>query len=92
MQNDGNLCLYMMLPHQKCVWASNTHGKGQAPHRLIMQDDGNLVIYDANNHPTWDSKTNEKGGDFTFYIQYDGNMVIENPMRQIIWQSGVTVP
>jgi hypothetical protein len=39
------------------VWASNTYRKGSAPHRLVMQNDGNLVIYDSRHRPTWSSRT-----------------------------------
>ena len=30
---------------------------GQAPYRLVMQDDGNLVIYDGQDVPLWSSGT-----------------------------------
>ncbi|KAJ3381568.1 hypothetical protein HDU92_005254 [Lobulomyces angularis] len=48
LQRDGNFVVYN---HQSSpLWASNTAGKGSPPHRLLLQDDGNLVIYDAANH------------------------------------------
>jgi len=47
MQNDGNFVLYD--GSHTAIWASNTYQKGRPPYRLIMQDDRNLVIYDANN-------------------------------------------
>jgi hypothetical protein len=35
------------------MWASNTQHRDNSPHRLVMQNDGNLVIYDADNDATW---------------------------------------
>ena len=39
------------------VWASNTDRKGVSPYNLVMQNDGNLVIYDRNGTPTWATNT-----------------------------------
>jgi hypothetical protein len=49
MQNDGNFVLYVgnHWVHTNAVWSSNTYGKGKGPYQLIMQGDGNLVIYDT---------------------------------------------
>lgn len=44
-----------MAEHAK--WASNTWHKGQGPYRLVMQDDGNFVLYDSQNQATWASDT-----------------------------------
>lgn len=52
MQQDGNFVLYSTTGPQ---WASGTHM--YAGSRLILQDDRNLVIYDANNTPRWASNT-----------------------------------
>ena len=44
---------------------------------LFMQPDGNLVLYDAANHPRWATGTN--GRNITHAImQPDGNLVIYN--------------
>jgi hypothetical protein len=42
MQGDGNLVLYDYAGHPR--WASGTDGHHGA--RLVLQCDGNLVIYD----------------------------------------------
>jgi hypothetical protein len=41
MQQDGNLVLYDRS--NTAIWHTHTFGKGQAPFRLDMQSDGNLV-------------------------------------------------
>ena len=38
-------------------WTTNTAGRGTAPRRFIMQNDGNALIADANNQATWASYT-----------------------------------
>ena len=38
-------------------WWSVTAGKGTAPYMLTMQDDGDLVLYDATNIPIWATGT-----------------------------------
>ena len=41
---------------------------------LVLQSDGNLVLYDSNNHPLWSSGT--QGNASFLVIQDDGNAVI----------------
>jgi hypothetical protein len=56
------------------VWASNTDGNPGA--RLILQDDGNLVIYRADGTPLWASNTPE--GVFRFDLtQVNGWIQLE---------------
>jgi hypothetical protein len=53
MQADGNVVLHQ---NGKPIWAANSQGKGgKRPYRLCMQKDGNVVAYDAENHPFWSS-------------------------------------
>jgi hypothetical protein len=52
MQSDGNLVLYHV--NNAPAWASNTAGKPGS--YLIMQNDGNLVIYQPI-VPVWASNT-----------------------------------
>ena len=46
-------------PSTPCIanWFSNSKGKGTPPYKLTMQDDGNLVVYDSTNTPTWATGT-----------------------------------
>lgn len=66
---------------------------------LIMQDDGNLVLYrgECSNTPSpscavWDSRTHREQGNYYLAMQEDGNLVVyrgrppENPSNAI-WDS-----
>ena len=39
------------------VWSSNTAGRGVAPRRFQVQDDGNALIADSRNQWTWATNT-----------------------------------
>ena len=57
MQADGNLVVYG--PTGECVWSTGTYGNRDA--FLAAHDDGNLVIYTADQRKTlWSSKTTGK--------------------------------
>eukprot|EP01022_Parablepharisma_sp_SALTPOND_P033226 TRINITY_DN88324_c0_g1_i1.p1 TRINITY_DN88324_c0_g1~~TRINITY_DN88324_c0_g1_i1.p1 ORF type:complete len:331 (-),score=-3.12 TRINITY_DN88324_c0_g1_i1:127-1011(-) len=73
----------------KALWASGTNGKGTSPYRMVMQKDGNLVIYDAHNNPTWASNTYKKGSGSPYILgmQNDGNLVIYDGKDNAIWAS-----
>jgi hypothetical protein len=74
MQFDGNLVLYKF---GHVLWHSGSYGKGPGPYRLIMQTDGNLVIYNGHNQPIWATMTNGQGsGPHRLKIQRDGNLVL----------------
>jgi hypothetical protein len=80
---DGNLELInlpsMPTPGEepKIVWQSNTANRGQFPYKLVVQTDGNLVIYDKINSATWSSGTYGHGqGPFKLMVQDDGNVVL----------------
>jgi hypothetical protein len=55
------------------LWASNTNGT--SPNFVVMQGDGNLVIYDANGTPVWASNTSGHPGAYLI-VQSDGNVVV----------------
>jgi hypothetical protein len=59
-------------------------------YQLIMQNDGNLVLYSINDNqestPVWATGTN--GTDASYAImQTDGNLVLYNPSGQALWAS-----
>jgi hypothetical protein len=87
-QTDGNVVLYHS-PDGRALWASGTDGN--ATSTLVMQHDGNLVLYAANGAPLWDSGTSG-AYDSTLAIQDDGNLVIYAPARRPIWWTGTIVP
>lgn len=58
-----------------------------AKYQLIMQADGNLVLYRLYNHyPLWSSRTNGKDV-LRVVMQADGNLVIYQPNGRAIWAS-----
>ena len=92
MQTDGNFVVYKIKGGSKTPpWASCTDGKGTKPYRLEMQSDNNLVIYDKNSKPTWNSETvTNTGSAKTGYLimQNDGNLVLYfHDGGQAIWAS-----
>ena len=68
LNSNGNLT----LTGPGVNWSSNTEGDQIAC--LVMQSDGNLVMYDSNQHPMWSSGTD--GNASFLVIQDDGNAVI----------------
>ncbi|WP_217574511.1 hypothetical protein [Streptomyces sp. GbtcB7] len=54
--------------------------------RLVMQTDGNLVVYDELDFPRWGSDTVDEGWRATF--QDDGNLVVYARSNKAVWGSG----
>ncbi|MGE7439811.1 hypothetical protein [Kitasatospora sp. NPDC001175] len=52
---------------------------------LIMQSDGNLVVYDEFNSPRWASNTVREG--WTAAFQADGNFVVYTREGHPVWAS-----
>ncbi|WP_375562229.1 CAP domain-containing protein [Bernardetia sp. OM2101] len=57
-------------------------------HYLVMQSDGNLVVYTKNDKPTWATDTYGKGNGCRLDMQNDGHLVIYNASNRAIWASG----
>ena len=55
---------------------------------LIMQNDGNLVVYGPGHHPLWHTHTYGKPG-LRFTVQLDGNLVLYNQNNAPVWASGM---
>ncbi len=61
-QSDGNLVLYG-VDSQKNInlgtvyWNSGTWEVGSAPYRLVLQNNGNLVYFDATDTIVWQTST-----------------------------------
>ena len=56
MEKDGDLVFYKISFDgiiAKSVWTSNTKGRGSY---VILENDGNLVIYDDANNKVWETK------------------------------------
>jgi len=90
VQADGNLVGYTSCHFHRTnsFWASGTQHKGVAPFRLVMQLDGNLVLYDANNNPTWSAATHGREGSGAhdrLVIQDDRNIVLYRDGHIVRW-------
>jgi hypothetical protein len=56
-------------------------------YQLILQQDGNLVVYNASHQPIWTNHTDGRGSAYLI-MQPDGNLVQYNTAGQSIWNSG----
>ena len=81
LQRDGNLALYASF---KLVWQSGV--LGTAVDRVIMQSDGNLVIYDSSSRPLWATNTAGSPG-ARLALQADGNLVVYSSSNTVLWAS-----
>ncbi|MGH3941920.1 MAG: hypothetical protein ACRDTG_25530 [Pseudonocardiaceae bacterium] len=83
LQGDGNLVLSRTQVAQP-LWASNT--SGQPVNRVVMQDDGNLVVYSPQEVPLWATMTNGHPGAW-IVLQNDGNLVVYDSADNKLWAS-----
>jgi len=74
LQQDGNLCLYVLNTNKawELKWETNTF-PSQLPAKCVLQQDGNLVLYDNTGTPYWASGTqNNLVGTYTTLVVDDG--------------------
>ena len=81
MQGDGNLVLYGPAGW---TWQSGTSGTGA--NQLVVQTDGNLVLYNAAMSPVWFTRTDGRGPGF-LQVQDDGNLVLYTAAGHWTWQT-----
>jgi hypothetical protein len=55
-------------------------------YRLVLQSDGNLVLYSPSNHALWATGTDGQKNN-RFVVQADGNMVLYSSASQPLWAS-----
>ncbi|KZX22137.1 hypothetical protein [Rathayibacter tanaceti] len=84
MQDDGNLVGY---GPQGVVWNTGIRGAGN---RLVLQEDGNAVVYGADGSVRWSSDT--RGTDLRLGITNAGSLIIVNQDGSIIWTSQAALP
>ena len=81
LQRDGDLVLSFGTT---ILWRTGTANGAAAV--LVMQGDGNLVMYTPSYVPVWNSGTNGYSG-ARLIVQTDGNLVIYSGSTAV-WQSG----
>jgi len=57
---------------------------------LILQDDGNLVLYGQNGLMRWQSGVSSGKPAARLTMQSDGNLVIYGPVSQVYWATGTS--
>jgi hypothetical protein len=81
LRNDGNLVLYLTSTGER-LWNAGTAGRGGD--RLVMQGDGNVVLY-ADGRSVWDTGTPEHPG-ASLALQDDSNLVLYGSDKiQVLW-------
>ena len=81
LQNDGNVTQYSNF---NIFWETGTQGSTAS--RLVMQTDGNLVLYNQSGVALWSSQTNGNPG-ARLVLQTDSNMVIYSASNVPLWAS-----
>lgn len=92
VQNDGNLVLYDVALlnrlgpyHDASLWASCTNGYENES--LVMQPDGNLVLYQSLGRARFATGTNNHPGAY-LVLQDDGNLVVyDSDNTTVLWAS-----
>jgi len=82
-QSDGNLVLYF-TPTGATLWTSGTAGRNGT--RLIMQNGGNLVMYDASDDDVWSTDSDGHPG-ACLKVQDDGNVVLYGLDGSVLFQT-----
>lgn len=78
----------MLWPFDR-LRADEMVSSGDDRFHFLYQQDGNLVLYDENWRPLWDTGT--WGTDPGYVeLQGDGNLVMHNASGAILWDVGVT--
>ena len=84
--DNGNIVLY---DDDIIRWESKTSGVGIAPYRLILQANGDLVYYDANNELVWASgNSGDDGvslGPYEVSVDDSCNLIIADNSGTIKW-------
>jgi len=87
IQGDGNIVL-SDISSGKTYWASNTNGKGTAPYKLTLGQDGNLVATDSKGSTIWSSNTANLKNSFAPYrlkVRDVNELVLVDSNSQPLW-------
>lgn len=85
-QTDGNVVLYAQRSHGlQALWHTGTHGNPGA--YLVLQRDGNLVVYGTGGRALWASRTQGLAA-ARLLVQWDGNLVLYRADGKALWATG----
>ena len=87
MQTDGNL-VERRTAGAVAIWTTGTPGHAGAG--LVVQTDGNVVVYPRTGRALWSTGT--RGAGVTLSVQDDGNLVVRSSSGRALWASGVDRP
>ncbi|MCA9342905.1 CHAP domain-containing protein [Candidatus Saccharibacteria bacterium] len=73
-----------LLSNQSTLWPNQFIRSKDGRYSLVMQSDGNLVLYAPGHHPIWHSHTYGSPG-ARFVVQGDGNIVVYSKYNQPLW-------
>jgi len=79
-KSDGNFVVYRNSD-SKALWATHTYGNDL---RLVLQGDGNLVLYTSKNVPKFNTQTHGKPAR-DLIMQDDGNLVLYDTNNKPLW-------
>ena len=86
MDNPNNLSYVNTTMPDAFLYAGQSLYTANRAYRLILQTDGNLVLYDQNMKPLWDTGTNGIPPGF-LALQTDGNLVLYDQNMVPLWNS-----
>jgi len=90
VQNNGSVVL-SHLKTGKIFWTTNTAGvNGVAPYRFAMENNGNLVLSDANSNVFWSSKTINIGC-APWSLTFTDSLSIIDCKGKSVWSAGAGI-
>lgn len=73
------------------VWSrynDSTRDFGAGPYRLVMQKDGNVVLYNCDNEWLWQTDSSGKGvAGFSLEVTNDGELVLYDSKGTVLWNN-----
>lgn len=70
------------------IWNAGDFNAPNDPTSLVMQTDGNLVLYGGHSRVLWETRTNGTGSANYLSMQDDGNLVLRNAAGKALWAAG----
>lgn len=92
-QEDSNLVLYKRNDDgSEAIWASNTYSdEGSTNHSVLVQLDGNFVLYNADGQALWASGSNYDAVKPYILVQDDGNVCLyDDEVEGCHWSTGTS--